>query len=76
MLKWIKRIRSSNSSDNNIQINTNTDTMFNIGKDLGEIKVGVLNTNLKIELMENKINENTKKIKKIEKIIYKNKNLC
>ena len=47
-LFWKSRRSTKNSADNNINISTSTDIMFNIGKDLGEIKTSVDRNNKKL----------------------------
>ena len=52
--------------NNHVKIETKTDIMFQIGKDLGEIKTD-------IKLYNNKINDIDIRLKKIEKIIFNKK---
>ena len=77
-LFWKSRRRTKNSSDNNINISTSTDIMFNIGKDLGEIKTSVDRNNKKLDRVYLIINDHTKRIERLEQKrsnkFFKNKN--
>ena len=77
-LFWKSRRSTKNSSDNNINITTSTDIMFNIGKDLGEIKTSVDRNNKKLDKVYIIINDHTKRIEKLEQKrgnkFFKNKN--
>ena len=65
-LFWKSRRNTKNSSDNNINISTSTDIMFNIGKDLGEIKTSVDRNNKKLDKVYLIINDHTKRIERLE----------
>ena len=65
-LFWKSRRSTKNSADNNINISTSTDIMFNIGKDLGEIKTSVDRNNKKLDKVYLIINDHTKRIEKLE----------
>ena len=65
-LFWKSRRSTKNSSDNNINITTSTDIMFNIGKDLGEIKTSVDRNNKKLDKVYLIINDHTKRIERLE----------
>ena len=65
-LFWKSRRSTKNSSDNNINISTSTDIMFNIGKDLGEIKTSVDRNNKKLDKVYLIINDHTKRIERLE----------
>lgn len=65
-LFWKSRRSTKNSADNNINISTSTDIMFNIGKDLGEIKTSVDRNNKKLDRVYLIINDHTKRIKRLE----------
>ena len=65
-LFWKSRRSTKNSSDNNINISTSTDIMFNIGKDLGEIKTSVDRNNKKLDRVYLIINDHTKRIERLE----------
>ena len=65
-LFWKSRRSTKNSSDNNINISTSTDVMFNIGKDLGEIKTSVDRNNKKLDRVYLIINDHTKRIERLE----------
>ena len=65
-LFWKSRRNTKNSSDNNINISTSTDIMFNIGKDLGEIKTSVDRNNKKLDRVYLIINDHTKRIERLE----------
>ena len=77
-LFWKSRRSTKNSSDNNINISTSTDIMFNIGKDLGEIKTSVDRNNKKLDRVYSIINDHSKRIEKLEQKrghkFFKNKN--
>ena len=77
-LFWKSRRSTKNSSDNNINISTSTDIMFNIGKDLGEIKTSVDRNNKKLDKVYLIINDHTKRIERLEQKrsnkFFKNKN--
>lgn len=77
-LFWKSRRSTKNSSDNNINITTSTDIMFNIGKDLGEIKTSVDRNNKKLDKVYLIINDHTKRIERLEQKrsnkFFKNKN--
>ena len=77
-LFWKSRRSTKNSSDNNINISTSTDIMFNIGKDLGEIKTSVDRNNQKLDKVYIIINDHTKRIERLEQKrsnkFFKNKN--
>lgn len=77
-LFWKSRRSTKNSSDNNINISTSTDIMFNIGKDLGEIKTSVDRNNKKLDRVYLIINDHTKRIERLEQKrnnkFFKNKN--
>ena len=77
-LFWKSRRSTKNSSDNNINISTSTDIMFNIGKDLGEIKTSVDRNNKKLDRGDLRINDHTKRIERLEQKrsnkFFKNKN--
>ena len=77
-LFWKSRRNTKNSSDNNINISTSTDIMFNIGKDLGEIKTSVDRNNKKLDRVYLIINDHTKRIERLEQKrsnkFFKNKN--
>ena len=77
-LFWKSRRSTKNSSDNNINISTSTDIMFNIGKDLGEIKTSVDRNNKKLDKVYLIINDHTKRIERLEQRrnnkFFKNKN--
>ena len=72
------RRNTKNSADNNINISTSTDIMFNIGKDLGEIKTSVDRNNKKLDRVYLIINDHTKRIERLEQKrsnkFFKNKN--
>lgn len=63
---------TKNTSDNNISITTNTDIMFNVGKDLGEIKNILKSLAEKDELIITRLNEHELRITKLEKGRRKN----
>lgn len=65
-LFWKTRRSTKNSADNNINISTSTDIMFNIGKDLGEIKTSVDRNNKKLDRVYLIINDHTKRIERLE----------
>lgn len=65
-LFWKSRRSTKNSADNNINISTSTDIMFNIGKDLGEIKTSVDRNNKKLDRVYLIINDHTKRIERLE----------
>ena len=65
-LFWKSRRSTKNSSDNNINISTSTDIMFNIGKDLGEIKTSVDRNNKKLDKVYSIINDHGKRIERLE----------
>ena len=65
-LFWKSRRSTKNSADNNINISTSTDIMFNIGKDLGEIKTSVDRNNKKLDKVYLIINDHTKRIERLE----------
>ena len=65
-LFWKTRRSTKNSADNNINISTSTDIMFNIGKDLGEIKTSVDRNNKKLDKVYLIINDHTKRIERLE----------
>lgn len=65
-LFWKSRRTTKNSADNNINISTSTDIMFNIGKDLGEIKTSVDRNNKKLDKVYLIINDHTKRIERLE----------
>ena len=65
-LFWKSRRNTKNSADNNINISTSTDIMFNIGKDLGEIKTSVDRNNKKLDKVYLIINDHTKRIERLE----------
>ena len=65
-LFWKSRRSTKNSADNNINISTSTDIMFNIGKDSGEIKTSVDRNNKKLDKVYLIINDHTKRIEKLE----------
>ena len=67
MLKWFKRTQSKNTSDNNISITTNSDIMFSIGQNLGEIKEIVKQNENRFNNIEETLKEHHKRIKKLEK---------
>ena len=77
-LFWKNRRSTKNSADNNINISTSTDIMFNIGKDLGEIKTSVDRNNKKLDRVYLIINDHTKRIERLEQKrnnkFFKNKN--
>ena len=77
-LFWKSRRSTKNSADNNINISTSTDIMFNIGKDLGEIKTSVDRNNKKLDRVYLIINDHTKRIERLEQKrsnkFFKNKN--
>ena len=77
-LFWKSRRSTKNSADNNINISTSTDIMFNIGKDLGEIKTSVDRNNKKLDKVYLIINDHTKRIERLEQKrknnFFKNKN--
>ena len=77
-LFWKSRRSTKNSADNNINISTSTDIMFNIGKDLGEIKTSVDRNNKKLDKVYLIINDHTKRIERLENRrsskFFKNKN--
>lgn len=58
-----------NTSDNNINISTNTDTMFKIGRDLGEIKASVNSSIESLKLINTKLDNHEHRIRRIEKSI-------
>ena len=78
-LFWKSRRSTKNSADNNINISTSTDIMFNIGKDLGEIKTSVDRNNKKLDRVYLIINDHTKRIERLEQKrsnkFFKNKNI-
>lgn len=57
---------TKNTSDNNITISTSTDIMFNIGKDLGEIKTSIEHNNIKLDKVNKKLKEHSKRIERLE----------
>ena len=65
-LFWKNRRSTKNSADNNINISTSTDIMFNIGKDLGEIKTSVDRNNKKLDRVYSIINDHSKRIERLE----------
>ena len=77
-LFWKSRRSTKNSADNNINISTSTDIMFNIGKDLGEIKTSVDRNNKKLDRVYLIINDHAKRIERLEQKkgnkFFKNKN--
>ena len=77
-LFWKSRRSTKNSADNNINISTSTDIMFNIRKDLGEIKTSVDRNNKKLDRVYLIINDHTKRIERLEQKrsnkFFKNKN--
>lgn len=68
IFKWLKKTHSKNSADNNINITTSTDIMYDIGVSLGEIKSYVKSNETRINFLEKKIDEHHKRIKKLETI--------
>ena len=65
-LFWKTRRSTKNSADNDINISTSTDIMFNIGKDLGEIKTSVDRNNKKLDRVYLIINDHAKRIERLE----------
>lgn len=55
-----------NTSDNNITISTSTDILFNIGKDLGEIKTSIENNNNRLDKIHKKLKEHNKRLERLE----------
>lgn len=58
---------TKNTSDNNITISTNTDVMFKIGQDLGQIKSSVENNNQKLDKVYRTLKEHNRRILILEK---------
>ena len=59
--------KTKNSSDNNITISTNTDIMFKIGEDLGQIKSSIENNNHKLDKVYKTLKEHNYRILQLEK---------
>lgn len=57
---------TKNTSDNNINITTNTDIMFKIGQDLGTIKTSLDNNNAKLDKVYKKLKEHDARLTKLE----------
>ena len=55
-----------NTSDNNINITTNTDIMFQIGQDLGIIKHSIDNNNHKLDKVFSILKEHDKRLGVLE----------
>lgn len=53
---------TKNTSDNNITISTNTDVMFQIGQNLGQIKSSVDNNNQKLDKVYKTLKDHHKRI--------------
>ena len=58
---------TKNTSDNNITISTNTDIMFKIGEDLGQIKSSIENNNHKLDKVYKTLKEHNYRILQLEK---------
>lgn len=67
LFKWSKKTTTKNSADNNINISTNTDIMFNIGKDLGKISSILNDLKERDELIVTRLDDHEYRIKKLEK---------
>lgn len=67
-LFWRNKKQHRNSSDNNITISSSSDIMFNIGKDLGEIKSSI---NIHQVKTIKKLNNHEQRITKIENHLKK-----
>lgn len=57
--------QTKNTSDNNISINTNIDVMYNIGRELGELKILLTNYNERLVNLEGRVKIIEKKLKKV-----------
>lgn len=63
---WKSKRNTKNTSDNNINITTNTDVMFKIGQDLGTIKTSLNNNNEKLDKVYKKLKEHDTRLTKLE----------
>lgn len=63
---WKSKRNTKNTSDNNINITTNTDVMFKIGQDLGTIKTSLNNNNEKLDKVYKKLKEHDIRLTKLE----------
>ena len=64
---WKSKRNTKNTSDNNITISTNTDIMFKIGEDLGQIKSSIENNNHKLDKVYKTLKEHNYRILQLEK---------
>lgn len=63
---WKSKRNTKNTSDNNITISTNTDIMFQIGQDLGQIKSSVENNNQKLDRVYKTLKQHDKRLEILE----------
>lgn len=66
---WLfkRNYKQRNTSDNNISINTNTDIMYSIGRDLGEIKTTMLGNTDKLIKIEKQLKNHSKRLEDLER---------
>lgn len=69
-----RNYKQRNTSDNNISINTNTDIMYKIGQDLGEIKTTMLGNTDKLNKIEKQLKNHNKRLEDLEREINFKKN--
>lgn len=60
-----RNYKQRNTSDNNISINTNIDVLYNIGRELGELKILLTNYNERLVNLEGRVKIIEKKLKKV-----------
>lgn len=67
--KDLFRVKTETTSikNNTVKIETKTDIMFQIGKDLGEIKNGLNNVDKQFKDIYKKLNEHNYRISQLEK---------
>ena len=67
--KDLFRVKTETTSikNNTVKIETKTDIMFQVGKDLGEIKNGLNNFNKQIKDIYKKLHEHNYRIEQLEK---------
>ena len=56
-----------------VNIHTDSDTMFKIGRDLGEIKAGVKSNVKELNYIKSKLKEHDTRLKELETLIKKEK---
>lgn len=71
---WKSKRNTKNTSDNNITISTNTDIMFQIGQDLGQIKSSVENNNHKLDKVYKTLKDHNRRLEILENERKNNKN--